>query len=70
MGELIKELLDRSVRHDLSKTHEPERAVYCRVWCGPGRGERAVIVPVSPRHADPDAACGLPPTTSGKRTVR
>jgi uncharacterized protein DUF5662 len=28
MGELIKELLDRSVRHDLSKTREPERAVY------------------------------------------
>ncbi|MFL6072424.1 MAG: hypothetical protein ACJ73S_03405 [Mycobacteriales bacterium] len=31
MGELIKELLDRSVRHDLSKTHEPERAVYDKV---------------------------------------
>ena len=28
MGELIKELLDRSVRHDLSKTREPELAVY------------------------------------------
>jgi hypothetical protein len=28
MGEPIKELLDRSVRHDLSKTREPERAVY------------------------------------------
>jgi len=28
MGELIKELPDRSVRHDLSKTREPERAVY------------------------------------------
>lgn len=28
MGELIKELLDRSIRHDLSKTREPERAVY------------------------------------------
>jgi hypothetical protein len=28
MGELIKELLDRSVRHDLSKAREPERAVY------------------------------------------
>ncbi|MFE3504308.1 DUF5662 family protein [Kitasatospora sp. NPDC059160] len=28
MGELIKELLDRSVRHDLSKTREPERPVY------------------------------------------
>jgi hypothetical protein len=31
MGELIKELLDRSVRHDLSKTREPERAVYDKV---------------------------------------
>jgi hypothetical protein len=31
MGELIKELLDRSVRHDLSKTREPERAVYDEV---------------------------------------
>ncbi|MFJ8471016.1 DUF5662 family protein [Kitasatospora sp. NPDC094011] len=31
MGELIKELLDRSVRHDLSKTHEPERPVYDEV---------------------------------------
>jgi uncharacterized protein DUF5662 len=28
MGELIKELLDRSIRHDLSKTREPERVVY------------------------------------------
>jgi len=28
MGELIKELLDRSIRHDLSKTREPELAVY------------------------------------------
>lgn len=28
MGEPIKELLDRSIRHDLSKTREPERAVY------------------------------------------
>lgn len=28
MGELIKELLDRSVHHDLSKTREPERAAY------------------------------------------
>ena len=28
MGEPLKELLDRSVRHDLSKTREPERAVY------------------------------------------
>jgi Family of unknown function (DUF5662) len=28
MSEPIKELLDRSVRHDLSKTHEPERATY------------------------------------------
>lgn len=28
MGEPIKELLDRSVRHDLSKTREPERATY------------------------------------------
>lgn len=28
MGQLIKELLDRSVRHDLSKTREPERATY------------------------------------------
>ena len=31
MGEPIKELLDRSVRHDLSKTREPERAVYDEV---------------------------------------
>lgn len=31
MGELIKELLDRSIRHDLSKTREPERAVYDEV---------------------------------------
>ena len=31
MGELIKELLDRSVGHDLSKTREPERAVYDEV---------------------------------------
>jgi len=28
MSELIKELLDRSIRHDLSKTREPELAVY------------------------------------------
>jgi len=28
MGELIKELLDRSIRHDLSKTRDPERVVY------------------------------------------
>jgi hypothetical protein len=28
MGEPIKELLDRSIRHDLSKTREPERAIY------------------------------------------
>ncbi|MFE0460627.1 DUF5662 family protein [Kitasatospora sp. NPDC058965] len=31
LGEPIKELLDRSVRHDLSKTREPERAVYDEV---------------------------------------
>jgi hypothetical protein len=31
MGEPIKELLDRSIRHDLSKTREPERAVYDEV---------------------------------------
>ena len=31
MGEPIKELLDRSVRHDLSKTRAPERAVYDEV---------------------------------------
>lgn len=28
MGQLIKELLDRSVQHDLSKTREPEQASY------------------------------------------
>jgi Family of unknown function (DUF5662) len=28
MGQPIKELIDRSVRHDLSKTCEPERATY------------------------------------------
>ena len=28
MGEPIKELIDRSVRHDLSKTREPELSVY------------------------------------------
>src|ERR1051326_5865697 len=28
MGEPIKELIDRSVRHDLSKTREPELATY------------------------------------------
>lgn len=28
MGQPIKELLDRSVHHDLSKTREPERAAY------------------------------------------
>ncbi|MFE2752271.1 DUF5662 family protein [Actinosynnema sp. NPDC059335] len=31
MGRPIKELLDRSVRHDLSKTREPERGVYDEV---------------------------------------
>jgi hypothetical protein len=31
MGEPIKELIDRSVRHDLSKTREPELAVYDQV---------------------------------------
>lgn len=31
MSEPIKELLDRSIRHDLSKTREPERAVYDEV---------------------------------------
>jgi proteasome lid subunit RPN8/RPN11 len=30
MGEPIKELIDRSVRHDLSKTRDPELAVYDR----------------------------------------
>ena len=31
MGEPIKELIDRSVRHDLSKTREPELATYDQV---------------------------------------
>lgn len=31
MGQLIKELVDRSVQHDLSKTEPPEREVFDRV---------------------------------------